>query len=90
LTGLPPAEAVRELARSRAVLQERLGLPIRAFAYPYGDCDPALAHLVGACGYTHALALGDTPCNQRDSPLLLPRIQILSETSLERFGRTLE
>jgi len=36
LTALPLAEIVREDARSRAILARELGVPITAFAYPYG------------------------------------------------------
>jgi peptidoglycan/xylan/chitin deacetylase (PgdA/CDA1 family) len=36
LTGLPPAEARREITRSKELLEDILGCPIIHFAYPYG------------------------------------------------------
>src|SRR5205085_263883 len=37
LTGLSPAQVVRELARSRATLEQRLERRVTAVAYPHGD-----------------------------------------------------
>jgi peptidoglycan/xylan/chitin deacetylase (PgdA/CDA1 family) len=51
LAHLAPADVVREAALSRATIQRELERPVIAFAYPFGDHDPAIQHLVGACGY---------------------------------------
>jgi peptidoglycan/xylan/chitin deacetylase (PgdA/CDA1 family) len=76
LCGLSNAEVVRELLASRVALEEQLGAPPSAIAYPYGDFDAVIAHLAGACGYS----LGFT-CNPRlaeltDHPLELPRFEV--------------
>jgi peptidoglycan/xylan/chitin deacetylase (PgdA/CDA1 family) len=52
LTRLPPEEAAADLARSRSVLEDRLGAPVRTIAYPYGACDKAVAALAGRAGFT--------------------------------------
>ena len=59
LTRLPYEEARQEIARSRQVLEERLGIPVAHFAYPYGrraDYSPAIQRLVQAAGYRSACA----------------------------------
>ena len=49
--------ALRELAGSRTRLEQRLGLPVRHFAFPYGrsaDCGPRDFALAKAAGFTSA------------------------------------
>jgi peptidoglycan/xylan/chitin deacetylase (PgdA/CDA1 family) len=58
LPDLPPGELQREVARSRAVLEDRLGRPGTAFAYPFGAVDDWVAAAVRAAGYTAAAGLG--------------------------------
>ena len=45
LGSLPTAEAERELRQSRAEIQDRTGVRVTEFAYPYGDWNPALRGL---------------------------------------------
>jgi peptidoglycan/xylan/chitin deacetylase (PgdA/CDA1 family) len=45
LPGVRYDEATRELARSKATIEERLGLPVTALAYPYGAVSPAIERL---------------------------------------------
>jgi peptidoglycan/xylan/chitin deacetylase (PgdA/CDA1 family) len=82
LTALSPADVVREGVRSRAILERRLGLPINAFAYPYGDADPVVRHLIGACGYIFGLSCRPGRSRFEDSLLALPRIEV---TGADRF-----
>jgi len=56
LTGLSITDVVCEGIRSRAILERELQTPIRAFAYPYGDVDQVVQHLIGACGYVFGLS----------------------------------
>ncbi len=51
LTGLRPDEAAADLARSRSVLEDRLGAPVRTIAYPYGACNAAVAALAQQAGF---------------------------------------
>jgi peptidoglycan/xylan/chitin deacetylase (PgdA/CDA1 family) len=51
LTKLPMPEVARDLIRSRETLEDRLGLPIRAIAYPYGVCDPSIAACARQSGF---------------------------------------
>jgi peptidoglycan/xylan/chitin deacetylase (PgdA/CDA1 family) len=85
LTSLSNADVVREAARSRALLAEHLGSPPSAIAYPYGDCDCAIAHLVGACGYTFGLTCDEGHAELEQSLLLLPRIEVRGDQDFEDF-----
>ncbi|MGQ0648899.1 MAG: glycosyltransferase, partial [Gemmatimonadaceae bacterium] len=55
LTSLSPADVVRQVIGSRSALEYRLGTPVTAFAYPYGQNDEAIQHLVGACGFVYGM-----------------------------------
>ena len=85
LTTLPADEVVREAAGARAALSERLGAPPRAFAYPFGDSDEAVEHLVGACGYTFGLTCRRRRCRAHDALMALPRIEVVASEGLAGF-----
>jgi peptidoglycan/xylan/chitin deacetylase (PgdA/CDA1 family) len=85
LTALSPEAVVRQAASSRAALAHELGGPIDAFAYPYGDCDAAVQHAVGACGYTFGLTAQSRAAAPRDALLALPRIEVHGGWSFAEF-----
>lgn len=47
LTELEPGEAERQMRSSQAILEDRLGKPVRHFAYPYGDVDAGVRRMAG-------------------------------------------
>jgi len=85
LTALALEDLVREGAHSRALLECGLGVPVRAFAYPYGDVDQTVQHLVGACGYVFGLSCESRLSSFHDSLLALPRLEIAGSDSLAEF-----
>lgn len=85
LTALSPEKIVREGARSRAILGRELGITIRAFAYPYGDADHVVQHLIGACGYVYGLSAKQDLSKFQDPLLALPRIEITGSDKLQDF-----
>jgi peptidoglycan/xylan/chitin deacetylase (PgdA/CDA1 family) len=89
LTALSNADVAREAASSRAVLERELGTTIEAFAYPYGDTDPVVQHLVGACGYVYGLTCRAGPSRYEDSLLALPRIEVEGTDDFADFVRRL-
>jgi peptidoglycan/xylan/chitin deacetylase (PgdA/CDA1 family) len=89
LTGLGVADVVRESARARSELQIGLGRAVTAFAYPYGDADPAVKHLIGACGYTFGLTTRSGRCELGGGLLDLPRIDVPGDATIERFVESL-
>lgn len=85
LTALSPEEVVREGAGSRAILARGLGSAINAFAYPYGDVDRVVQHLIGACGYIYGLSCRPGLWRFPDSLLALPRIEVSGSDGLREF-----
>ncbi len=79
LTGLSPTEIVREASKSRAILEYGLGKSVRCFAYPYGNVDKIVEHLVGAIGYTYGVSYESKLSNFEDSLLSLSRMQVTTE-----------
>lgn len=86
LTALSPTEIVREGAKSRAILERGLEKSVKCFAYPYGDIDPIVAHLIGATGYTFGVSYRSNFSSFDDSLLSLPRIQVTAENFLWQLG----
>jgi len=75
LSRLSAGEISREISTSKAKIEDRLGKPAAAFAYPYGDFTPpvraAVASQFGlACGTRLAFLSGG------DDPLALPRLDM--------------
>jgi peptidoglycan/xylan/chitin deacetylase (PgdA/CDA1 family) len=90
LTSLSNADVVREAARSRKLIADQLGSAPTAIAYPYGDSDGAIAHLMGACGYTFGLTADEGHAELAHSLLLMPRIEVRGDRRFEDFARKLE
>jgi peptidoglycan/xylan/chitin deacetylase (PgdA/CDA1 family) len=72
---LSPKETEEELLRSRATIEDRIGRPVRSFAYPYGESTPGVRAAVGrhfdrACG-TRLAYLSESA-----DPVDLPRIDM--------------
>ncbi|MEG4024390.1 MULTISPECIES: sulfotransferase [unclassified Microcoleus] len=86
LTALSPTEIVREGAKSRAILERGLEKSVKCFAYPYGDVDPIVAHLIGASGYIFGVSYRSTFSSLDDALLSLPRIKVTAENFLWQLG----
>ncbi|HZF56667.1 MAG TPA: polysaccharide deacetylase family protein [Polyangiaceae bacterium] len=71
---LSEADAVEELARSRAFFPEHGLPPTSILAYPDGATCPRTEALAEAAGYTIGLALGSRFAAKTDSPRRLPRL----------------
>jgi peptidoglycan/xylan/chitin deacetylase (PgdA/CDA1 family) len=79
-----------ELYRSRELLQERLGRPVRTMAYPYGYSSARVRREVRACGYTAACAVANAVMTERHDRFAVPRVTVRAGTSLDGFGQALE
>lgn len=89
LSLLSPTEIVQEAVRSRFILEQGLGRSVKTFAYPYGDFDPVVQHLIGACGYTYGLSCLSGINGLNDNLLALRRIDLMGSDSLSDFATQL-
>jgi peptidoglycan/xylan/chitin deacetylase (PgdA/CDA1 family) len=73
LTRLPAAAAREEIGASRKKLEDRFGVPIQHFCYPYGDWNESVRDLVRAAGYQTACTTVPGVNSPEDSPFALKR-----------------
>ncbi len=85
MASLSPQRVVEEAARSRATLQELLGVPIQSIAYPYGSTNGAVLNLCGGVGYVAGLSCIHGLSSLVDAPLHLPRIEVPGSDQLKDF-----
>jgi peptidoglycan/xylan/chitin deacetylase (PgdA/CDA1 family) len=83
LTELDDEALERELATSRAVVEDRLGRPCPTLAYPYGDVNDRVVAAARRAGYDAAGALPSGLSG--DDPLRWPRIGIYHGDSGARY-----
>ncbi len=85
LTALSPLQIVTEATRARTILQQGLGKVPVTFAYPYGDTDAVVQHLVGACGYIYGVSCKPGLSSFQDSLLALSRVEVTGNDTLKEF-----
>ena len=76
LGSLSPADARRELAGSKDVLEQKLQSPISVLCYPYGDVNDTVVGLAEELGYAQAVTTEFGRARPSDNPLRLPRISV--------------
>ncbi len=90
LRALAPDEREQEIVESKRVLERRLGTPVIALSYPYGDYDSALIELLMRAGYECAVGYRPGGYRQRrDELYMLRRIRVGYGDTLEEFARRL-
>jgi peptidoglycan/xylan/chitin deacetylase (PgdA/CDA1 family)/GT2 family glycosyltransferase/SAM-dependent methyltransferase len=85
LVALEPDELAADLARSRRLLEQRLGHPVTSLSYPFGLYDATVRSLAAACGYEYAVTTDGWQASWSDSLLTLPRLEVLGTASLDDF-----
>jgi peptidoglycan/xylan/chitin deacetylase (PgdA/CDA1 family) len=79
LTGMPYGEVLDQLSRSRTILEDLLGRPVRTMAYPFGAVDEPAIRAAAEAGYE--IACGCTgPAPWR--ALSLPREPVFPSTTM--------
>lgn len=84
LTQIPEKEAWEEISRSKDLLEQKLGVKIRSFAYPAGHFNQAIKEMVEKAGYEFALAT-KVPNTIAADRFSIPRISINGLDSLPVF-----
>lgn len=78
---LPREEARREARESRARLQDVMGRPVSAFAFPYGtraDYSPEVCEILAEEGYDLAFTSQHGAVRPGLEPMMLPRVKVES------------
>ncbi len=90
LPSLSWRQVIRELQRSKKVLEQGLGAPVDSLAYPWGAFNKPIQFLTGACGFEFGLSTAPGVCEPSHSLLALPRLDIEGTDSIESFAAKLE
>jgi peptidoglycan/xylan/chitin deacetylase (PgdA/CDA1 family) len=73
----------------KAELENRLGLPVRSFAYPYGRYSRPVRDAVAQAGYRAACTMNSWAATPRSHRLELPRTAIFSDTDARTLAARL-
>lgn len=74
LTRLAPQRAREEILASKKKLEDRFGVAVEDFCYPYGDWNPRVAELVAEAGYRTACTTEYGVNTPQSAPLALKRV----------------
>ena len=89
LDRVPPLVISDEVHRSRGLLEDKLGLAVDGFAYPFGYWNRAVRAAVAAAGYRYACAVDDLITAPGDDALTLPRLTINAGIGVSGLARLL-
>jgi peptidoglycan/xylan/chitin deacetylase (PgdA/CDA1 family) len=88
LSAVGAAACRREITVSKWACEALVGVPIAAFAYPYGDFDAQAREAVKAAGFKFACSTQPGPAGAASDTFALPRIHI-SNMDGDEFERVL-
>ena len=78
-----PDVQLRELRESKEALEALLDRPVTAFAYPFGEHDPALVEVVRATPYLIAVTVRTGIVSADADPMRLPRLEVPNASAEE-------
>jgi peptidoglycan/xylan/chitin deacetylase (PgdA/CDA1 family) len=90
LTALSNSAALSELARSRRVLERKLGHRVPWLAYPFGDYDSRIEGLARQAGYRLATTTVPGTRQYASRPLALYRLRVLDTTGVSGLAAMLD
>jgi len=82
--------AVTEIEGSKKNIEDRLGIEVDHFAYPYGDMNESVVEIVREAGYKTACSTMSGFNTESVDKLLLRRLEICGSDSLWQFGAKLK
>lgn len=89
LDRVPPSVINDEVRRSRELLEDKLGLSVEGFAYPFGYWNRAVRGATAAAGYRYACAVDDLKMAPADDVLALPRLTVNAGIGVAGLARLL-
>lgn len=85
MTEMGSAELTEDTIRSRAILEEGLGVPVPTLAYPWGEQNEIVRRIVGEVATKAAVTTEPGISKLGDDLLRLPRIEITDDHTPERL-----
>ena len=85
MTEMGSTELAEDTKRTRAILEEGLGVPVPTLAYPYGDQNESVRRIVGEAGTRAAVTTEQGISKLGDDLLRLPRIEIVGSCTAEQL-----
>lgn len=76
-----------EIDRCKVLLEDRIGKPIRTFAYPHGYSSPRVRRAVREAGYDSACSIMNALSSVPPDPFRIPRLLVRSTTSAADVAR---
>ncbi len=89
LTLMPHAEAEWEIKECKAIIENRLTLPVRWFCYPAGACNAAIRKAVARAGYEGACTVRPGANRPGRDVFALTRTEISGFDTVEDFSKKL-
>src|ERR1700727_1503833 len=87
LTTIPVAQAEREIASSRTLIEQKLNAHCSLFSYPNGDCSDSIRGLVARTGYKFVFLNQAPDVWTRDcDPFLIPRVNVCEYHMVDSRG----
>jgi peptidoglycan/xylan/chitin deacetylase (PgdA/CDA1 family) len=86
---LRPDRLRDEVRRPKGMLEDRLGVAVESFAYPFGYYDRAVLREVRAAGYRRGYAVRDLVLPDRGARFTLPRLTVTDRTGVTELARML-
>lgn len=77
----------QELEVSKAVVEDRLGLPVTGMAYPFGYSNRQVREAASTTGYRYGCAVGNRIMESGADRFALPRLTIGRLTTMRTFGQ---
>jgi peptidoglycan/xylan/chitin deacetylase (PgdA/CDA1 family) len=87
LDRLPFQAAAEELRASKFLLEDRLGIAITTFSYPFGYFTRATKRAVTSAGFETACGVSELPFRDEDDLLSIPRLSVESGCGRSELSR---
>jgi peptidoglycan/xylan/chitin deacetylase (PgdA/CDA1 family) len=85
MTEMGSTELADDTTKTRAILEQALGVPVPTLAYPYGDQNESVRRVVGEAGTKAAVTTEQGISKLGDDLLRLPRIEITGECTTDQL-----
>jgi peptidoglycan/xylan/chitin deacetylase (PgdA/CDA1 family) len=90
LDTLPLAEALDDVAAGKAMLENRTGRPVRAFAYPHGYSTVGIRRGLASLGFESAHAVVHAMSSLDDRPYAVSRLIVDADTDVAKLQSLLD